>query len=174
MKLNRKGFTGLEIVFMLLAVSVIGYFAVPPAIKSVGTLWGSGDKNQSKMVHKVKEYRTPFYQDEKGKFVPAPKQDMREEYEENFNSAPVKPTIWEIVKKWAFLIGVLCLIFPTFGIWLFKRFMDLKINLKQLVTGIEEAKKELPPDAIAKLETNLSKKMDTSAKLEVKKIKVKL
>lgn len=50
----------------------------------------------------------------------------------------------------------------------------LKTGIKQVVSGIEEAKKLLPRESISTLETNLSKKMDTSTKAEIKKIKVDL
>ena len=171
---NKKGFTGIEIAVVFVAIAVIGYFAVPPTIKAAGTLFSGGDKNQTKITHKVKEQYSMFYKDEKGNYKPAPVPYKREEESMNYNSEAPKPTLWDTIKKWAFLIGTLCLIFPTFGVWLFKRFMDMKTNFTQLVKGIEEARKELPPEAVAKLENSLSRKMDTKAKTAVKLIKVKL
>ncbi len=171
---NRKGFTGIELAIVMIAIAAIGYFAVPPMIKAAGTIFSGGDKNQAKMTHKVEESYSMFYKDEKGNYKPAPVPYKRKEESMNYNSEAPKPTLWDTFKKWIFLLGALAIIFPSFGVWLFKRFKDMKNNLTQLVTGIEEAKKELPPDAVAKLETNLSKKMDTSAKTAVKKIKVKL
>lgn len=175
---NRRGFTGIEIAVVLVAIGIIGYFAVPPAIKAAGTLFSGGDKSQQKMTHAVTESEqyAMFYKDERGNFKPAPTPYIRKRTETgmNYTSEPIKDSMLDVLKKWAFLIGALCLIFPAFGIWIFKRFLDMKNNFKQLVTGIEEAKKELPPESITKLETNLSKKMDTGAKKLVKEVKVKL
>lgn len=50
----------------------------------------------------------------------------------------------------------------------------LKTGLKQIVVGVEEARKLLPKESSDILDANLSKKMDTSVKTAVKKIKVKL
>ena len=169
-----KGFTGIELAVVMVAIAVIGYFSVPPTIKAFGTLASGGDKNQTKITHKVKQQYQMFYQDKKGKFIPAPTPYKLEIEDTNYDSQAPKATLWEKIQRYVFLIGALCLIFPAFGVWLYKRFRDMKTNFTQLVTGIEEAKKTMTPEAVASLETNLSKKMDTSAKKEVKQIKVKL
>jgi len=169
--INKKGFTGIELAVVMVAVAVIGYFAVPPTIKAVGSLTSGGDKTQHKQVHKVEEQYSMFYKDEKGNFVPAKTPYSRTEYTENFNSEQPKSSLMDTLKKWAFLIVALAIIFPAFGIKLFTYIMGLKNNFTQLVTGIEQAKKSLSPDDVVKLETSLSKKTNTDTKALVKKVK---
>lgn len=174
MHLNKKGFTGIEVAIIALAIAAIGYFAIPPTVKAVGTLATGGDKNQKKQIHKVDEQYAMFYKDEKGVFVPAKTPYKRVEYMENFDSEAPKPTLWETLKKWIFLIGIAVIIFPAFGVWLFKRIIDLKNNFAQLVTGIEQAKKTMTPEAVKILETSLSKKTNTDTKVLVKKVKANI
>lgn len=93
------------------------------------------------------------------------------------SSEEAKMTLFQKVLMLPKIITILvflgCL-FPPLGaifLWIYNK---LKGGLKQIVTGIEEAKKELPIEAIQKLDTNLSKKSDQSTKTLVKKIKVSL
>jgi len=171
---NRKGFIGIDDAIVVCAVIAVGalavWFAGPSASKSIHDIW-SGNKNQAKQVYKLEESRTPFYQDEKGKFVPASKQDSRKEYRENV-VATEPPLTWFQKYGWILIVFVILIIaFPAFGISIYTK---AKANLAQLVTGIEQAKTQLPPASIAILESNLSKKMDLSVKAQVKKIKGQL
>jgi hypothetical protein len=72
-----------------------------------------------------------------------------------------------------FLMG-LGVIFPGVATVLAVLYSKLKTGVKQIITGVEEAKKTMSKESTDILETNLSKKMDTDAKATVKKIKVKL
>jgi len=171
---NRRAFTGIEIVMILAITGAIALFAGPPLVKSLGTLTSGGDKNQQKATHKVRQQYQTFYQNEKGQYLPAPTPYKLEVDDMNYISTAPKPTIWDTVKKYAILLGFLAIAFPSFGVWLFKRFWDMKNNFTQLVNGIEEAKKELAAEDIAKLQNNLSKKMDKSAKLAVLATKANL
>jgi hypothetical protein len=88
-----------------------------------------------------------------------------------------KVSFWEWFRSLPVLIIVLCwagFVFPPVALFFGWLWSNAKKGMKQIVTGVEEAKKTLAPDAIKTLETNLSKKMDTPVKAEVKKIKVGL
>ena len=171
---NKKGIFGIDdavVVCALIIVSALSiWFAGPSASKSIHDLW-SGNKNQAKQVYKVEENRTPFYQDANGKFVPAPKQDWRREYRENALSTE-PPLTWFQKYGWILIvIGVVFVAFPTFAISVFSK---AKSNIAQIVTGVEQAKTQMPASSVAILESNLSKKMDQTVKDKVKKIKGQL
>lgn len=170
---NRKGFVLESMLAVGALIAIIGgvvWFAGPTASKSIHDLW-SGNKNQAKQVYKVEENRTPFYQDASGKFVPVPKQDWRREYRENVLSTEPPLTFWQKYGGYFVLFGIAMVVFPSFGVWVFTR---AKSNLSQLITGIEEAKKQMPKSSVDILSANLSRKMDTSVKASVKKIKGQL
>jgi hypothetical protein len=169
---NKKGIFGIDDVIIASIVAMI--FVGPALVKSVGSAWNGGDKNQAKMTHKVKEYKTPFYQDAKGNFVPAPKQDIKEEEISNYNSTPAKTNLWDTLKPWLGLIVLGCLFIPGFGAWLITQLFKARANIVQMVNGFENAKKQLPASSVAILETNLSKKMDQKSKDTVRNVKAKL
>ncbi len=88
-----------------------------------------------------------------------------------------KMTLWQRIlalPKLIALLVVLGCVFPAFGLFMIRSYFKLKGGFKQLVVGIEEARKEMPAEAMTKLETNLSRKADASTKELVKKMKVKL
>lgn len=171
---KKKTFTGIELVMIIAIIGAVSLFAGPPLVKSLGTIATGGDKNQQKATRKVKQQYSMFYQNEKGQFIAAPTPYKLEIDEMNYVSAPPKASLWDTVKKYAILLIFLAIAFPSFGVWLFKRFWDMKNNFTQLVTGIEQAKKELTAEDVAKLENNLSRKMDSSAKKQVVATKAKL
>lgn len=165
---NRKGIVGIDDAIVICAIVLAGAAAIwlaDATSKSIHDVFG-GNKNQAKQVYKLEETRTPFYQDATGKFVPGVKQDSRKEYRENvLQTEP--PLTWFQKYGWILIIlVVLAIAFPavTISVW-----SKAKSNLSQIVTGIEQAKTQLPPASVAILENNLSKKMDTNAKKVVKK-----
>lgn len=86
-------------------------------------------------------------------------------------------TIWQrimMLPKIALLLSVLGVAFPPFGLWLISMVVRLRGNLKQIVVGVEEAKKTMTAEDAQKLLTSISMKSDQSTKTLVKKIKVKL
>jgi len=171
--LNRKGIVLESMLAIGALVAIIGatvWFAGPSASKTISSLW-SGNKNQAKQVHRIKEYRTPFYQNEKGIFVPAAKQDQREEYSENVVATEPPLTFMQKYGGYFLLLGAVVIAFPSVGIWLFTTSRN---NLAQLIKGIEEAKKQMPKSSVDILTANLSRKMDDSVKKKVKKIKGQL
>jgi hypothetical protein len=99
-----------------------------------------------------------------------------EKYQENSidTSEESQLTIWQKLKNLGLIGVILVIVFPGFGLWMFRMFLKARDNFKQLVTGIEEARKKLPPEAMATLENDLSKKTNLDTKELVKKIKVKL
>jgi hypothetical protein len=106
--------------------------------------------------------------DEKGKLMPYTKS-----YEATLDTSEDKQlSLWQKFKLLGLGGIVLCLAFPaTIGAWAIRMFFKGRDNIKQLVIGIEQAKKELPPEQIKILETNLSKKTNTDTKDIVKKLK---
>jgi hypothetical protein len=144
-----------------------------PAGKAIGSaIHGAGQ--QAKQTSEIQEsYPVVGKINEKGVFQ---KLGDYKRIEKTLNMTNVEPkeSIWQKFGKIIVIVGILCLIFPTLGVWLFSQTLKLKGNFKQLVVGIEEAKAKLPPESVSILETNLSKKMDTPAKKEVKQIKAKL
>jgi hypothetical protein len=88
-----------------------------------------------------------------------------------------KMTLWErfmALPRIIALLAILGIIFPPLGIWLITKIKQLKGNITQIVTGVEEARKKMSPADVAILETDLSKKTNTDTKAIVKQIKVKL
>lgn len=170
---NRKGFVIESMLALGAFIAICGatvFFAGPKAGQTIHEFF-SGNKNQAKQVYKVEENRTPFYQDANGKFVPAPKQDWRREYRENVLSTEPPLTFWQKYGGFV-LLGIAFLIaFPTVAIGIFTKARN---NLSQIIVGIEEAKKQLPKASQDILTANLSRKMDTSVKAKVKKIKGQL
>jgi hypothetical protein len=97
--------------------------------------------------------------------------------EESTTNADVPMTLIQrvmMLPKILILLVILGCVFPPFGVILVALYSRVRGGLGQLVNGLEQAKKVLPPDSVTTLETNLSKKMDTSLKSLVKEIKVKL
>lgn len=168
---NRKGIVGIDdaiVVGLIIAVGALAvWFAGPSASKTVHDIF-SGNKNQAKQVYKLDESRTPFYQDGKGNFVPATKQDIRKEYRENVLSTEPPLTWFQKYGGYLVLLGIIIVAFPSFGVWLTTK---ARSNFAQLVTGIEQAKISLPKSSVDILESNLSKKMDKKVKAQVKKVK---
>ena len=168
---NRKGIVGIDDAIIVCAIIAVGalavFFAGPSASKTISGIWG-GDKNQAKQVYKLDESRTAFYQDGKGNFVPATKQDVRKEYRENVMSTEPPLTWFQKYGGYLVLLGIIIVAFPSFGVWLTTKARN---NFAQLVTGIEQAKVSLPKSSVDILESNLSKKMDVKVKAQVKKVK---
>jgi len=166
--MNKKGFTGLETVLAIGVIGLlIGLFA-PKTVASFGDIFNGGNKNQTKQIHKLEEKYTIGRLDTKGHFVKLGDYSKKEDLQ-NLVAQQV-PEKWSTKVK--IIIGfvlVLAIAFPTIAT---KVILQGKTNLKQIVTGLEEAKKQLPPESVTILDTNLSKKMDTPAKTAVKKVKV--
>lgn len=171
--MDRRGFTGVEtiiaIAILVVASGVTAYFAAPAIGKGVNSVW-TGTKNQSKQLHKVAEKYTIGRLDEKGKFIKLGDYEKKEELQNLVAQEP--PEKWSTKLKILLLIVIVFAIaFPGLAI---KAWLKAKANFNQLVTGIEQAKTTLPPEAVDKLKLSLSKKMDASAKAEVKKIVAKI
>jgi len=171
---NRKGFVIEGMAAMWLVVSLIvgavAIFKGPEIIKSTGSIFNGGDKNQTRQVHNVTESYPIGHLDDKGKFV---KMGDYKKKEEQLNLVAVQPPLtWMQKYGWILLLfGIAMIAFPSLAV---KIYMRARSNLSQIVTGIEEAKTKLPKESVDILETNLSKKMDTSVKKQIKSIKAKL
>ena len=166
--MNRKGFTGLETVLAIGVIGLlIGLFA-PKTVASFGDIWNGGNKNQTKQSQKYEKKYTIGSLDEHGKFVKMGDYSEKQELQNAIAQQALEK--WSTkVKIILGLVIVLAVVFPSIAT---KLILQGKTNLKQIVTGLEEAKKQLPPESVTILDTNLSKKMDTPAKTAVKKVKV--
>lgn len=158
---NQKGFGVVEVLIGVIIVGGLLFIQNP-----ISTTLGMGVKPNKTIQSK----ETILIKDDKG--VPYA-------YQTTITDKDIqqKVTVWEQLKSlpvlWLILMfaGVFFAPISIFMGWINGR---LKAGFKQIVSGIEEAKKVLPKDSVDLLETNLSKKMDTPAKAEVKKIKVTL
>lgn len=174
---SRKG----EVITVsLIAIAILSgivglWFGGTKYAKAVG-LGSSGDGNKTKQVSKtVTESKPIIVKDQFGN--PYILQATKTEISTLDTQEEPKMTFWQrilMLPKFILILSVLGVIFPGFGLWLIRLFIKLKSNFKQIVVGIEEARKELPPEAIAKLENSLSRKADNNTKELVKKIKVTL
>jgi hypothetical protein len=165
--MNKRGFTGLETVLAIGVLGLlIGLFA-PKTIASVGDVFNGGNKNQTKQTEKISESYPVGRLDVKGNFV---KMGDYKKSEDRLNLVAQQPP-----EKWStkvkIILGVLIVLAIAFPAITTKLWLKAKSNITQIVTGIEQAKKQLPKDAIITLETNLSKKMDSDAKDQVKAIR---
>jgi hypothetical protein len=167
---KNKGFTGLETVLAIAVLgALIGLFA-PKTIASLGDIWNGGNKNQTKQVHKIDVKTTMGYMDEKGKFVKVGDYSKKEDMENVI--AQQAPEKWSTKVK--IILGFVIILAIAFPAKALQMYFKAKDNITQIVTGIEQAKKVLPPTSVATLQTNLSMKMDSSAKDAVSAIKEKL
>jgi ABC-type Zn2+ transport system substrate-binding protein/surface adhesin len=130
-------------------------------------MFNGGNKNQTKQVHKIDLKYTQGYLDEKGHFVKVGDYSRKEDMQNVI--AQQAPEKWST--KIAIIIGILVILAIAFPSVAINLWLKAKANIKQIVTGVEQAKLQMTPDQKAILETNLSKKMDAKAKAQVKKIK---
>lgn len=167
--MKKKGFVMVEVLVISL-VTMLGTVLLWKPITSTLGIGNQPQKQRATVVRKVESQPVLYYTDAKGNQHVAM---ATKTYESTLDSSEDRVmSIWQKFKLWVILGLVAVIAFPSFGIWAFKRFLDMKSNLKQLVTGIEEAKKKLPTESVDILGTNLSMKMDQAAKTEVKKLKV--
>jgi competence protein ComGC len=163
---NKKGFTGIEVV---LAIAVIGLMAgmfLPKTVASFGDLFNGGNKNQQKQTYTVSEKYPIGTLDEKGKFV---RMGDYSKSETHLNlAAQQAPEKWST--KIAIVVGILVVLAIAFPAVAVNLWLKAKANMKQIITGVQQAKINLPPASVAILESDLSKKMDMKAKAQVKKV----
>jgi len=141
---NKKGFTGIEIVFILCALGIVGYFAVPQVGKAVNNIF-TGNKNQQKASYKVSEQYSMFYKDDKGNYKPAPIPYKRTEESLNYTNAEPPETLWQ--KFWhlgAMAVVIIMLlsyvgILPIIRLWWSKK---IKPKLDQAEADLENLKEQ--------------------------------
>ena len=152
MKLRNKGFTGIEVIIAIAVIGLVTYFAAPTAIKSVGTIFNGGDKNQQKMIHKIDRTRTLYELDpETNKMKP-----VKETYSEYSNQSIAEQppeTLWE--KFWhmgAMAVVIIVIlsylgILPLISLWWSKIIKPKIIQAKDALEGVQIEKDELRGDA---------------------------
>lgn len=165
--MNKKGFTGIE---TLLAIGIlgllIGLFA-PKTVASIGDVFNGGTKDKTQQRYEMREKFPVGTLDEKGKFVRMGDYDKSEKRLNIIAEQP--PEKWSTKVK--IIIGfaiVLAIAFPTVAT---NMLIKARSNIRQIITGVEQAKINLPPSAVATLEANLSKKTNLDTKALVKKVK---
>ena len=170
MKIGKRGIAQ-ALILLYIVIAVIGGAVFWKPVTSL-LPFGNNIAKQQKDYHKKTETKPIlYYKDEKGEHVA---NWTKEEESTKYFQQEDKPSLLQRLLGLGVFGIVLCVAFPAFGIWVARKAFIFYGNFKQLVTGIEEAKKELSPDAIKTLETNLSKKTNLDTKALVKKIKVKL
>jgi len=174
MILNRKGFIleGAAVLWVTISliIGTVAIFKGPDIVKSLGSVWNGGDKNQTKQTYELSERYPVGTMDAQGKFIKMGDYDKKEK---RLNLVAVQPplTFWQKY-GWVFLLlGIAIIACPSFGIWIYNKARN---NIAQLITGIEEAKKQMPKASADILSANLSRKMDASVKTKIKKIKGQL
>ena len=151
-KNNKKGFTGIEMIVAIAVIgAIIGFFG-PPTVKSFGTLFSGGDKNQQKMVHKIDRIRTLYEMDP----ITEKLKPVKETYSEYSNEsiAQVPPeTLWQ--KFWhmgAMAVVIIVLlsylgILPIIRLWWSKK-VKPKLTQAQIdLENVQLEKDELRGDA---------------------------
>lgn len=113
---NKKGFTGIEIFFMLMAISAIGYFVVPSVGKAVNTVF-QGSGNRQKQVRKVTEQYATFYQDKDGNFKPTPVPYKRTENSLNYINTEPPETLWTKFWKMGAMAVIVIVLLSYLGLW---------------------------------------------------------
>jgi hypothetical protein len=167
---NKKGIAEIVLLGIAAIIGLTVWIAGPNMLKATGAMFNGGDRNQAKQIHKVDLKYTMGYLDEKGRFVKAGDYAKKEEYQNiKQEEAPEK---WGTKVK--IIIGIVIVLGIAFPATAVNIIMQLRKNMKQIVTGVEDGLSAIPPESAAIVKTNLSKKMDTKAKMAVKKIKVKL
>ncbi|OGM12530.1 hypothetical protein A2V80_00855 [Candidatus Woesebacteria bacterium RBG_16_39_8b] len=169
---NNKGFADLVIVAMVVLAALVGVVASPVISKVMPQSKNTSSKDSRTKVEQPVYAINTVTGDIKtvgtAKWDIINSQDIAEQ---------PKMTLWErimMLPKIFALLAILGVIFPPLGIWLIKKVVTLKGNFAQIVTGIEEARKEMLPEEVKKLENNLSKKSDLNTKKLVKEVKIKL
>ena len=164
--MNRKGFADI-VILAILALGAIGIVFGPKLVGSVGDVFNGGNKNQTKQTEKISESYPIGHLDQKGNFV---KMGDYKKSEDRLNLIAQQPP-----EKWStkikIILGILVVAAIAFPTITTKLWLQAKANMTQIVTGIEQAKKVLSPASVATLQTNLSMKMDSSAKDAVSAIK---
>ena len=155
MKKGEKGFAEVVVLAWVIAGLVL-LFVPNPVSKAVGM--GIQPNKTVERVELIKD-----------------KEGMPIAYKTTITDEQQRITLWQQIKAlpviWILLMiaGLFCTPIAALMAWINN---GLKKGLKQVVVGVEEAKKLLPVEDVKILDSSLSKKMDTGIKTAVKKIKV--
>lgn len=113
---NKRGFTGIEVMAVVAIIGLITYFAAPPTIKAVGTLFSGGDKNQQKAVHKIDRTRTLYEVDPMTNKM-KPVKETYSEYSNEFMAQEPPETLWTKFWHLGAIAVVIIMILSYLGLW---------------------------------------------------------
>ena len=151
-KKNSKGFTGIEMIVAIAVIgAIIGFFG-PPTVKSFGTLFSGGDKNQQKMVHKIDRIRTLYEMDPITEKLKPVKETYSEYSNESIAQQPPE-TLWQ--KFWhmgAMAVVIIVLlsylgILPIIRLWWNKKIKPKLTQAQIDLENVQSEKDELRGDA---------------------------
>jgi len=171
MRMNNKGFVVEGAIVIGILASLVTVVLWKPITSTLG-IGNQPQKQQSTIIKKTEAKPVMYYKDEKGNEHVAM---ATSSYESNVEASEDRVmTLWQKFKVFIIAIVALCIAFPSFGIWLYTKLRQAQANFKQVVTGIEEAKLAMPKESVDILKTQLSRKMDSTAKTAVKNTVSKL
>jgi len=188
MKLNKKGFTGIEVILIIAAIAAATFFTAPQVGKGINNVF-QGDKNKQKAVYSVKESYPLFYKDKDGNYAPAKQPYKREESSLQYAALKAPETLMEKfigLGAWLLLIGAAITFlggWPLVMVWRSKikntlakkaeEYQDLEDETSTIVNSIEAGLNKLPADQKQIFLDELSKKQDSTTKELVSKLKHK-
>lgn len=166
---NEKGeiFTVLAIV----AMTILGLVFVPNDLSKAAGLQNKQNKivqKETSTLELLKDSDGKPIRGEDGSYI------VRRSVKMSDTDQQQEVTLWERIRALPFVLlllviaGAFCT--PIAGVLAVVN-KRLTSGVKQMIIGIENAKKAMHPDNVTTLNTELSKKMDASIKTTVKKIK---
>jgi len=142
---NKKGFTGLEIMAIVAIIGALVAWQGPNLVKSVGTVFNGGDKNQSKIVHKVDRTRMLYQVDPKNSDKLIPVKETYSEYSNEAEAQQPPETLWQKFLHLGIMIIPIIAIISYLGAWpLVQRWVN---KFKEKIAEVNEQKETLKGDA---------------------------
>jgi hypothetical protein len=187
---NKKGFTGIETIIAIAIIGAIVGFFGPSIVKSTGTLFNGGDKNQTKQTLKLSESYPIGHLDVKGNFI---KMGDYKKTEDRLNLVAVQPpeTLWQKFLHLGIMIIPIIALISYLGAWpLIKRYVDkiknaiaekeakyndLVAESRKIVSSVQAAraiiKENTDSTLIKKVDAAMDSVQDSSTKLLVGQLK---
>jgi competence protein ComGC len=115
-KHNNKGVAVIDDIVVIAVIGAIIFFAGPPLVKSIGTLFNGGDKNQAKQIHKIDSTRTLYELDP----VTNKMKPVKETYSEYSNQSTAQEppeTLWQKFWHLGFIAVAIIVLLSYLGLW---------------------------------------------------------